>query len=81
MERASPFYVKPRLSPDLSPSYRFWRAATKEHVRRAAPLLRDGARRASGAEELAALPGRISACEKRPLMCVPTSACRRGNQD
>jgi D-amino-acid dehydrogenase len=39
---ASPFYVKPRLSPDLLAwGYRFWRAATPEHVRRAAPLLRD----------------------------------------
>src|SRR5438093_9215971 len=56
---ASPFYVKPRLSPDLLAwGYRFWRAATKEHVRRAAPLLRDlSAASHRCYEELAALPG------------------------
>ncbi len=38
----SPFYIKPRLSPDLAAwSYRFWRAATPAHVTRSAPLLRD----------------------------------------
>ena len=38
----SPFYIKPRLSWDLlSWAYRFWRASTKQHVERAAPLLRD----------------------------------------
>ena len=35
---ASPFYVKPRLSRDLLDwGIKFWRAATPEHVRRAAP--------------------------------------------
>ena len=39
---ASPFYIKPRLSRDLLDwGIKFWRAATPEHVRRAAPLLRD----------------------------------------
>ena len=39
---ASPFYIKPRLSRDLlSWGIKFWRAATPEHARRAAPLLRD----------------------------------------
>jgi D-amino-acid dehydrogenase len=39
---ASPFYIKPRLNVDLfSWGFKFWRAATAAHVRRAAPLLRD----------------------------------------
>ena len=39
---ASPFYVKPRLSWDLIDwGLKFWHAATPQHVRRAAPLLRD----------------------------------------
>jgi D-amino-acid dehydrogenase len=56
---ASPFYVKPRLSPDLLAwGYRFWRAATPEHVRRAAPLLRDLCEASHRCyDELAALPG------------------------
>ena len=38
----SPFYIKPRLSWDLATwVLRFWRASTREHVERAAPLLRD----------------------------------------
>lgn len=38
----SPFYIKPRLSWELlSWLFRFWRASTKQHVERAAPLLRD----------------------------------------
>ncbi len=38
----SPFYLKPRLSPDLlSWGWRFNRAATQSHVDRAAPVLRD----------------------------------------
>ena len=55
----SPFYIKPRLSLELLDwLYQFWRASTPEHVRRAAPLLRDlnFASRAAYAE-LAALPG------------------------
>jgi D-amino-acid dehydrogenase len=56
---ASPFYVKPRLSWDLLAwGFRFWRAATPEHVRRAAPLLRDLSVASHRCyEELAALPG------------------------
>ena len=39
---ASPFYVKPRASWDLVDwGIKFWRAASTERVRRAAPLLRD----------------------------------------
>lgn len=38
----SPFYIRPRLSWELLTwGYRFWRAATDQHVQRAAPLLRD----------------------------------------
>ena len=38
----SPFYVRPRCSPDLlSWGFRFWRACTPQRVERAAPLLRD----------------------------------------
>src|SRR5690606_1451658 len=38
----SPFYIKPRLNADLLGwGLKFWKAATGEHVRRAAPLLRD----------------------------------------
>ena len=38
----SPFYVKPRLDPDLLRwGWRFYRAGTREHVERSAPLLRD----------------------------------------
>ena len=37
---ASPFYVKPRASPDLAAwGLRFWRAANALHVSRAAPIL------------------------------------------
>ena len=55
----SPFYIKPRLSLELLDwMYKFWRAASPEHVRRSAPLLRDlnFASRAAYAE-LTALPG------------------------
>jgi D-amino-acid dehydrogenase len=39
---ASPFYLKPRLSPSLfSWGYHFWRAATADRVAAAAPILRD----------------------------------------
>src|SRR5205085_2635911 len=38
----SPFYIKPRLRLDLwSWCYRFWRSATRAHVQRSGPLLRD----------------------------------------
>lgn len=36
----SPFYIKPRLSPDVVGwGWKFWRAGTAEHVQRSAPLL------------------------------------------
>jgi D-amino-acid dehydrogenase len=38
----SPFYIKPRLDLGLmSWGMKFWRAASPEHVKRSAPLLRD----------------------------------------
>lgn len=38
----SPFYIRPRLDPDLlSWGLRFWRAATRSRVEAAAPVLRD----------------------------------------
>src|ERR1700756_5663736 len=38
----SPFYIKPRFDADLiSWAWKFYRAATPEHVARSAPLLRD----------------------------------------
>jgi D-amino-acid dehydrogenase len=38
----SPFYIRPRLDPDLLRwAWRFYRASTPEHVARSAPLLRD----------------------------------------
>jgi D-amino-acid dehydrogenase len=74
---ASPFYVKPRLSPDLLAwGYRFWRAATKEHVRRAAPLLRDLSEASHRCyEELAALPGSDFGLVKKGLLML----CRSGH--
>ena len=56
---ASPFYVKPRLSPELLAwGYRFWRAATPEHVRCCAPLLRDLSEASHRCfDEIAGLPG------------------------
>lgn len=38
----SPFYIRPRLDGDLLGwMWKFWRSATKDHVDRAAPLIRD----------------------------------------
>jgi D-amino-acid dehydrogenase len=38
----SPFYIKPRLNWELiSWGMKFWRAATPEHVKRSAPVIRD----------------------------------------
>lgn len=39
---SGPFYIKPRLDLQLLAwTWRFWRSATPEHVRHAAPLIRD----------------------------------------
>ncbi len=82
---ASPFYVKPRLSPELLAwGYRFWRAATAEHVRRAAPLLRDLSEASHRCyEELAALPGSDFGLVKKGLLmlCRSRHALGRGNAE
>ncbi len=55
----SPFYIKPRLNLDLFRwGWKFWQAATPEHVRRSAPLIRDLSLASRACfEELAKLPG------------------------
>ena len=69
---ASPFYVKPRLSRELFDwGLRFWRAATPEHVRRAAPLLRDLSMASLACfDELAALPGNDFGLVKKGLLML-----------
>ena len=69
---ASPFYIKPRLSRELLDwGFKFWRAATPEHVRRAAPLLRDlSFASRSCYEELAALPGNDFGLVKNGLLAL-----------
>lgn len=69
---ASPFYVKPRASMDLLAwAWKFWRAATPEHVRRAAPLIRDLSFASRGCfEELAALPGNDFGLVKKGLLML-----------
>ncbi len=72
----SPFYVKPRLSWGLASwGVKFWRAATPERVRRAAPLIRDlsFASRACF-EELAAQPGFDFGLKKRGLLMLCKTA-------
>ena len=55
----SPFYIKPRLDAELlNWGWKFWRAATAEHVARSAPLIRDLSLASRQLfEELAAVPG------------------------
>ena len=68
----SPFYIKPRLSPELFDwLWKFWQASTPHHVQRAAPLLRDlnFASRACY-EELAALPGVDFGLVKKGLLML-----------
>ena len=69
---ASPFYVKPRLSWDLLDwGVKFWRAATPERVRRAAPLLRDLSIASHRCfEELAALPGSDFSLVRKGLLML-----------
>ncbi|MCW5559615.1 MAG: FAD-dependent oxidoreductase, partial [Verrucomicrobiae bacterium] len=68
----SPFYIKPRLDPALAAwGYRFWRAATRQHVERAGPVLRDlhlASRTAY--EELASLPGMDFELTRRGLLML-----------
>lgn len=68
----SPFYIKPRLNRDLFDwGWKFWRAATPEHVRRSAPLLRDlnFASRAEY-EQFAAEPGQDFGLVKQGLLML-----------
>ena len=69
---ASPFYIKPRFDAALLGwGWKFWRAATPEHVRRSAPLIRDlslASRRCF--EEFAALPGVDFGLVKKGLLML-----------
>jgi D-amino-acid dehydrogenase len=69
---ASPFYIKPRLSGELIDwGLKFWRAATPEHVRRAAPVIRDLSFASRECfEELAALPGNDFGLVKKGLFML-----------
>jgi len=68
----SPFYLRPRLDRDLLDwAWKFWRAATREHVERSAPLLRDlnlASRRCF--EELAELPGNDFGLVRKGLLML-----------
>ncbi len=68
----SPFYVKPRLSPDLlSWGFRFWRSCSAGHVARSAPLLRDLSLASRSAfEEIAALPDTDFGLVKKGLLML-----------
>ncbi len=76
LDPESPFYVKPRLRADLLAwGFRFWRSATREHVERAAPLLRDLSLKSRACfEEFAALPGNDFGLEKKGLLLL----CKTG---
>jgi D-amino-acid dehydrogenase len=72
----SPFYIQPRLDLDLWRwGYRFWKAATAEHVQRSGPVLRDlhFASRAAY-EELASLPGVDFGLVRRGLVMLCRTA-------
>ena len=72
LDPESPFYIKPRLRPDLLAwGFRFWRSATREHVERSAPLLRDlGLKSRACYEEFAAVPGNDFGLEKKGLLLL-----------
>jgi len=72
----SPFYIKPRLDPALLAwGYRFWRSATRRHVERAGPLLRDLHLASRAAyEELASLPGMEFGLTRRGLLMLCRTA-------
>src|SRR6187402_2793550 len=69
---ASPFYIKPRLDPDLLDwGWKFWRAANEEHVRRSAPLIRDLSLTSRACfEEFAALPDTDFGLVKKGLLML-----------
>src|SRR5688572_24921406 len=68
----SPFYIKPRFDADLVDwGWKFYRAATREHVRRSAPLLRDLNLATSQCfEEFAKAHGNTFDLEKRGCFCL-----------
>jgi D-amino-acid dehydrogenase len=68
----SPFYIKPRLDWDLIAwSWKFWRAATAQHVARAAPLLRDLSYASRALfEQLAELPASDIGLVQRGLLML-----------
>jgi D-amino-acid dehydrogenase len=68
----SPFYIKPRLNLELmSWGFKFWRAATPEHVKRASPLLRDISLASRACfEEFAATPGIDFGLVKKGLLML-----------
>ena len=68
----SPFYIKPRLDRELIDwGLKFWRASTREHVERSAPLIRDlSFASRSCFEELADLPGNDFGLVKRGLLML-----------
>jgi D-amino-acid dehydrogenase len=68
----SPFYIQPRLSAELlSWGIKFWRAATPERVRCAAPLIRDLSLASRTCfEELAQLPGNDFGLVKKGLLML-----------
>ena len=72
----SPFYIQPRLNPELLRwAYQFWRAATPEHVRRSAPLLRDLSLASRAAfEAIAAQPGHDFGLVQRGLLMLCQTA-------
>jgi D-amino-acid dehydrogenase len=69
---ASPFYIKPRLDAELfSWGCKFWRASNAEHVRRAAPLIRDLSLASRTCfEEFAAQPGMDFGLVKKGLLML-----------
>ena len=72
LDPESPFYVKPGFKPDLLAwGWRFWRAATRAHVERAAPLIRDLSLASRACfEELAALPDSDFGLMRRGLLML-----------
>ncbi len=72
---ASPFYVKPRASWSLIDwALKFWRAASAEHVHRAAPLLRDLSFASRACFEELATPQNDFGLAKRGLLVLCKTA-------
>ena len=69
---ASPFYIKPRLDAELFGwAFKFWKASTAAHVKRAAPLIAELSLASRACfEELSALPGMTADFEKRGLVML-----------